>query len=151
GADHQGGEGAVRPRADPAPAAQHPGRLGPGGHPLPRPRGHVVVGGPPDHRRAHLRLPAGPRARHLAGAGLPRGLRRRHRDLQEPRGRPRRGRAGRRGALPRLQRRADHARRLLAPGRPLPAPDVLGRRRPLGPALRALPGAPPRRRLREPL
>ena len=81
-----------------------------------RGRGHVVVGGSPHHRRPDLLLPVRPRPRHRAGPGLARGLRHGHRHVQEPDRQPDGGRAGRRGALPRAQRPADHRGRLLVQG-----------------------------------
>ena len=74
---------------------------GPARNALPRPRGHVVVGAAPHHRRRDLLLPPRARARHRAHPGLPRGVRRRHRHLQEPDHGPRRGRARRGDRVPR--------------------------------------------------
>ena len=99
---------------------------------VPRPRGHVVLGRPPHHRRADLLLPVRARARHRAGAGLARVLRQGHRHLQEPVRQPHGDRAGRRGAVPRAQRPPDHRRRLLDQGPALPAADAVGHRRGLG-------------------
>ena len=92
----------------------------------------MVLGGPPHHRRADVLLPVRARARHRAGAGLPRVLRPGHRHLQEPVRQPDGDRAGRRGAVPRAERPADHRHRLLEQGPRATSGRCCGRSSPSG-------------------